>query len=560
MKTTIATFAFLTITLVSTSIAQTNICSWAKNGVGSSYDAAKTVTTDANNNVISGGWFYSPTLNFDSTVLTNNSNSGTHTDAFIVKYDATGNLQWAKSFGGNGDEGINSIVTDQSGNIYVLGHTSGGSISIGSTTYTNLGSGYNDLFLIKLDSQGTILWSKVSSGTYSETGEDLSIDSSGNLYLVGEYNSSSFTFGGQTITGAGGDSFLFKLNSDGTIIWHREIAGMYSINSCALTSNHSLVIVGAFSSATVQVGTYTLTNGNPYTSYDVFVGKYDTDGSVVWANSYGGSGNEQINSVTVSNDDNIYFTGEINSASVSFGGIVVTNSGTSLGFETDVVIAKMNQLGSVIWAKSAGNASFSESGKSIVTDINGDVYVVGGNDGPGLNFGLGALSFGGSNEIFMVTYDANGTAIFNQKIGGNSGENAGAIAIDNLGNILVAGDFSSVPTTFGSNAIQINSPNNSGDAFVAKFNANYVGLNEIEAEQLISIFPNPSMNAEVSIINSKLPIEEVNLIDKKGNVVFNAKNINNYQFSLQTKDIPEGGYIVKVQAEKLYSYKLVIVK
>jgi hypothetical protein len=525
MKKVIATLALLAISNSQTLVAQTDICAWAKNGTGSAMDAAISVTSDENNNVISGGWFYSPTLTFGTTVLTNANNTTWTSDAYLVKYDAAGNVQWAKSFGGTGEDAIRSIVTDTDGKIYVLGNFASSSITIGSTPYTNAGTGYQDLFLIKLDADGTILWSKKSSGSYSETGEALSIDANGNLLMVGSFNSSSFTFGSQTVTGDGtsNKAFLFKIAGDGSVVWNKVIEGAHSVKSCAVTSDNAVVFIGSYSEATVQVGTTTLTNAGS-SSYDIFVGKYDTDGTFVWAKSFGGDAAEEITDVAVDLNDKIYITGNLLSLSADFGGINITNSGTgTLGFNGDFFIAKMDQSGTVEWARSAGTSNSADGGRSIVTDINGIVYVVGGYDSSGINFGLGVLPFTGSNQIFMVTYNATGTAIFNQKVGSTMGNNAHGIGIDNAGNILVAGDFSGSPITFGSNAVQITAPSNYGDGFVAKFNANYVGINELTSEDILSIAPNPS-NGKITI-QSKEELNAITITNTDGKIVFDcAKN------------------------------------
>src|SRR4029077_7731002 len=108
-------------------------------------------------------------LNFGATTLYN-SGSG---DFFIAKYDSSGNVLWAKSSTGIGDELGFKITTDISGNIYVTGlYTS--TVTFGNTTLMN--SGAEDIFIVKYDASGNMLWAKSAGGSGNDNAEGTTTD------------------------------------------------------------------------------------------------------------------------------------------------------------------------------------------------------------------------------------------------------------------------------------------------------------------------------------------------------------------------------------------------
>ena len=159
---------------------------WAKNTSSNNFAEGRGISTDANGNSYVTGVFASHTLTFNSTTLTK---AGGNFDIFIAKYDATGNLLWAKGAPGNSDDYGQSITTDANGNAYITGQFGGtvyplDSIIFDSITLFNVPN-RNSLFIAKYDSMGKVLWAK-SVGGYS-VGETIRADGSGNVYIAGHF-------------------------------------------------------------------------------------------------------------------------------------------------------------------------------------------------------------------------------------------------------------------------------------------------------------------------------------------------------------------------------------
>jgi hypothetical protein len=142
----ILNFSFL---IFNSSFAQAPAWTWANSAGGIYNDYIGSVATDAGANVLVTGYFYSPSITFGTTVLTNANASGSTTDMFVVKYDGAGNVLWAHSAGGTGDEGGSGVATDAGGNVLVTGWFYSPSITFGTTVLTNAGG--SDVFVAKLD-------------------------------------------------------------------------------------------------------------------------------------------------------------------------------------------------------------------------------------------------------------------------------------------------------------------------------------------------------------------------------------------------------------------------
>jgi len=128
-------------------------------------------------------------------------------DIFLVKYNSSGTKQWTKQLGTSSGDYGNDVTTDSSDNVYVTGYTGGG--LDGNTGM----SGLYDIILMKFDSSGTKQWTKqlVTSNRQSDQGSIAFFDSSGNIYVTGRTGGG---LDGNTNSG-GDDIFLVKYNSDG---------------------------------------------------------------------------------------------------------------------------------------------------------------------------------------------------------------------------------------------------------------------------------------------------------------------------------------------------------
>jgi hypothetical protein len=246
---------------------------------------------------------------------------------------------WAKSAGGTySDEGT-SLATDASGNVYITGNFVSPTITFGTTILTNeSNNGGSDIFIAKYDAFGTVLWAKSEGGTYFDEGTSVATDVNGNVFVTGNFNSDTITFGTNTCTNAGSnDIFIAKYDATGTVLWAKS-SGTPNYDrgrSVSTDTNGNVYVTGMFNGAAITFGTTILTNASNNGYNDIFIAKYDAAGTVLWAKSEGGIKGDEGTSLATDANANVYLTGYFQSATITFGTTSLTNAG-----ELDIFIVK----------------------------------------------------------------------------------------------------------------------------------------------------------------------------------------------------------------------------
>ena len=442
LLTTICTLCFLN----STSNAQTPEWLWAKNPSGSGYEGAKCVAVDASGNTYVAGYFDSPTLTFGSTVLTNTNGSFNY-NVFLAKYDASGNVLWAKSGIGINVDQANSVAVDASGNIYIGGTFNSPTLTFGNITLTNSNSSNTiyDLFLAKYDNNGNVLWAKNAVGTLNDGINSVKIDATGNILVAGYTGSLSLGFGNFALAGAAGTThfFLVKYDSNGNAIWGRNAGSTYSTaaTSIAVDNLGNTFITGYFGGYILQftdaLDNLMLSISDPNGSNlyeDIFIAKYDTDGGLLWAKVEGGTMSDKANSISVDKLGNPYITGTFDSPTLSFGSTSLTNVDGS--GNNNIFITKYDAIGNVIWAKSAGGTGI-EIANAITIDDSVNIYIAGQFKSPTLSFGSTTLTNAGLNDIFLAKYDSNGNVAWAKSMGSTNDDIANSVTVDTSANIYI---------------------------------------------------------------------------------------------------------------------------
>jgi hypothetical protein len=301
---------------------------WAKGAGGIASDYARSVSTDASGNSYITGYFKSPSITFGAYTLTNTGSQ----NVFLTKYDTNGNVLWAKSSIGTGSDEGTSVSTDASGNAFVTGYFQGPTITFGTYTLTNLGA--TNMFLVKYDSNGNVLWAK---NTSADDGSAVSVDASGNALVLGDFSNPTTTFGTYTLTNSGlSNVFIAKYDGNGNVLWAKSAGGtMQDYGYSISTYTGGVYVTGKTTSPTLTFGTNTITVP-PSPNDAMFIAQYDLNGSLICAKALAGGGDDQ-NGVSADKFGNAYITGDFQPNPF----IVGSNTLTLTGGE-DVFIAKFN--------------------------------------------------------------------------------------------------------------------------------------------------------------------------------------------------------------------------
>ncbi len=527
---------------------------WAKSAAGNDsnntfsvvVNQANAVATDAAGNVYEAGAFESAKLSFGTDTVFNKDTSSATSDIYLVKYDAAGNVLWARSGGGTSNDGALSVATDRMGNVYVSGFFHSPKVSFGTDTLRDTGV-YNDIFVAKYNASGNLLWAKGTTGGVGPNDNiAMAVDFSGNVFITGSLSVPSFIFAGDTLTGTGSDVFVLKYDTDGNELWIKRGIG-YAINvgsSVATDPSGNVYITGFFDAPVMTFDTVALRMiPDSADAYAIYLVKYDAAGNLLWAKADNNSASIPSVFVAADSSGNAYLSGSYNNLDnagiLSFGADTV--SGNNLIFLT-----KYNAAGNVMWAKSyVTDTSIPEyiTALAITIDPNGNIYMSGRFNGSALIFGNDTFKNQGSTSLgvpilsdaFILKFDANGNAVWATSIGGSRDDLATGITTDISGNLFVSGYFSSSTLAFGTHTItDNNAPDTTSDSgpyfpFLAKYGNANTGVKQINIAQTgITVYPNPVINNPLTV---SIPSGLYNNI-----IIYNTYGIQVYNTNIITTE------------------------
>ncbi|MDI1443332.1 hypothetical protein [Polyangium sp. 6x1] len=435
--------------------ACTGDTSWARAFGNNQAQIALAVATDAQGNgVVVGRFNGAITLPAPIGTLTATGND----NIFVIKYNAAGTVVWAKKYGDAAGQDVGSVAIDSAGDVLIAGEFLG-TINFGGTALTsNMGS--RDIFVAKLASAtGNHIWSQAIANAYTQEEASVAVDAADNVYVSGTF-SAPLTIGANVLTPSamgGLEVFVTKMDKNGTPQWAKAITGpatQYAYD-LAVSPAGEIALAGAFQTSIDFGGGKTLTSAG---GYDIFVAKLDAMGNPIFVLGAGDAELQRANAVAIDSAGNVLVTGEYN-GSMDLGNGTVTSGGVE-----DVFIAKYSPSGFHMWSKVMGGVS-TQRGKDIAVDAFNNVLVT-GQFWAGTDFGKGVLSSNGEHDIFVAKYNPAGTAAWTKKFGGGLTESGETVAADSSANVWLAGSYRSNNILFGDGNFTANA--GLEDAFVLK--------------------------------------------------------------------------------------------
>lgn len=397
---------------------------------------------------------------------------------FLVCFFTTTHAQlpaweWAKSTGDIYSERGSSVATDSDNNIYVTGYFTSYTITFGNITLNNTAPGYRDIFVVKYDSMGNVIWAVSAGGLIEEYVYDIAVDKQGNAYITGSTSSYNCYFGNLTLSGTYlGDYFLTKISSGGSFEWiltSNDANGYEGGNKIIVDENNDIIVAGIFNGTQIGFGNILHINKAEYT-FDVFLNKYSSEGSLIWSISFGGISNDEILDLANDEDNNIFATGSSESDVV-----VLQNNTIYKGpiYNMGVITLKFDSNGSDLWIKSLfkempGN----KNGFGISYSSNGKVYVCGSFKSDSIVFANKAYYNSNSNysgDAMILIYDTDGNEVSAKVFGGYYAEEG--VGVNHLqdGSLIFNMNYTS-PTINGFVSTNPTNPFGASASLIAKFN------------------------------------------------------------------------------------------
>jgi len=339
--------------------------------------------------------------------------------------DTSSTLEWSKTFGGSKNDVGESVQITSDGGYIIVGYT------------YSFGAGESDVYLIKTDSEGNMLWNKTYGGPKCDAGRSVQETSDGG-YIIAGYTHE--------------DVYLIKTDSEGNLLWNTTYGGPNSDEGqfVQITSDGGYIIVGSTKSFRVDA--------------DVYLIKTDREGNMLWNKTYGGSDEDRGKSVQVTGD----------------GGFIIVGSTKSFGSgKSDVYLIKTDSEGNMLWSRTYGGSKDDwgyhvkitgdsgyvisgfhvkvgeggAAGGSVVylikTDSDGKKQWIKTYDGAtgysvhvtedGGYIIVGEIYLGLNRDIFLIRTDSDGRELWSKNIGGPLTDVGKSIQVKNDGGCIIAG-------------------------------------------------------------------------------------------------------------------------
>jgi len=357
-------------------------------------------------------YHYSATKISDGYFLTLGINSGEgvtnyhgSADIWLIRTDSLHNVLWEKCYGGSYTDNPRKIVPITDSTFYIFG--SAWSVDGDVQSGTN---GFNDVWVVKINGQGDILWEKTYGSPYYDEPNDLEVTPDGGFVFINRFDN----VGGDISQFYGAyDVWMCKCDADGIIEWEKTLGSEGLDNGVSLIINRrgNIMMVGA-----VQYHGGMVTCFPEGAIGNVWLVELDMQGYILWQECYGGSDYEAgMNIIEV--DDGYIFVGTTLS---NDGDVSGHHPPSGLDGKPDIWLVKIDTLGAIVWQKCLGGSDWDYS-RAVFTTNAGEILVFGettSNDGDV----SGNHSFAGNVDVWLARLDANGVLLGQQCFGGNSDE------------------------------------------------------------------------------------------------------------------------------------------
>lgn len=358
---------------------------WTRRPGGPGRDTARDVAIDPDGNTLVTG-FFRDTSDFGGTSAT----SVGHRDVFVAKYDPAGALVWLHRAGGPRIDEGRGVAADGNGNVLVTGGFEGQASFAEDVSVSAEKGGY--AFVAKYAPDSALLWVRKAGGGKYTWGNSIVTDTAENILVSGAFSKKA-TFDDTTLKSAGDlDVFIAKYDPDGNLLWAQSVGGSgrditYSI---ATDKADNVLVAGMFSRTANFSGVQLKAVGGK----DAFVAKFTPDGTLAWALSIGGRGNDSVGGIASDAAGNVLLTGSFQ-GTLTVGKATLTSAGDS-----DIFVAALDPEGTLLSASAAGGTG-RDNGYGIASDSRGGAYVTGSFTATAAVDGE-TLRSAGSDDLFIA--------------------------------------------------------------------------------------------------------------------------------------------------------------
>ena len=464
------------------------------------------------------------------TKSNNGDVSGNHgnMDAWVVKIDSAGNLDWQRTYGGSNYDAAHCIhQTDDGG--YIVG-----CISASNDGDVSGGHGLGDFWIVKINESGDMQWQKSLGGSSNEDLNAISQTSDGGYIAIGTTSSQNGDVSGfdNTI-----NIWVVKLDETGAIEWEKVLGGSAQDTGMDIKQTNE----GGYILTSFVASNNNFVSGN-HGSFDYWIVKLSVSGEIEWRKAYGGTQFDVATCIQTTTDGGYIVAGGAQSTN----GNVTGNHGAS-----DYWIVKLNAFGVIEWQKAFGGSNY-ETAFAIQQTKDGG-YIVGGwsnsTDGD-------VLENHGNNDYWILKINNLGELQWQKSLGGSKDDYADDITQTADGGYLVSGISKS-----NDGDVSGNHAANTFDYWVVKLGPEQVDVNDLPSNPIgyLEIFPNPANSTvSISILAEEISLE-VSITDAQGRRISHQTIPNGG--NLDTSNLVNGIYSILATTPSglIFSNKLSVI-
>lgn len=485
-------------------VAQAPAIQWQKTYGGSGSDGLITSIQTSDGGFLLGG--------FSTSGIGNEKTDSCRgmEDYWIVKIDASGNIQWDKTYGGDSTDYLQTVVQTPDGGYLLAGYSQSGM----SGDKTDTLYGYFDTWLIRTDSNGIKLWDRTYGGSGYKTDGVVSLRSTGNggylMWIVS--GSGSNTIKTDSSRGAS-DYWLVEIDSLGNILWQKVIGGIGidHILSVIPTSDNGYMAAG-FSWSGAGADKTTPSFGG----FDYWLIKLDSSANIQWQREYGGSAFDHLMSIKQLNDGS-YQLGGFSASGVSGNKTEPSRGGN------DYWEMRIDSSGNILWQKTIGGSGADEMRGGLLS-VAGGCYIAIGFSQSGIS-GEKSEASRGADDYWLVRTDSSGNILWDKTLGGDSTEYLYCSVVTSDGGYLITGWSMS-----GATGDKTDPCRGGFDYWIIKLLPDVtVVQNETPPYVQVTVVPNPFTNSTTITIQSEIVFTDAQfeLFDAQGKRVSQLPLVNN---------------------------------
>ena len=485
---------------------------------GNDVDALNDAILLPNNQILMGGYTRSG-ISYDKTV----DFWGGASDGWIVKLDSSLSDIWQKELGGADYDDIKKLLLLSDGNYLCIGFSS--SPVSGNKTVDTIG-GWADIWVVKLDTSGNILWQNVYGGTGNEYYYLSAVELADKNIIIGcETNSDSS--GTKTENSRGEyDYWVFKIDSAGNQLWDKTIGGSGTdeLVDIVVNPNGNILLTGTSDSPISGEKTE-----DTYGWEDYWLVEMDSTGNILWDKTYGGDDIDYAVGGGVYYD-NAYFIFGMSRSGIS-GNKTTINYG-----DTDYWLLKINEQGQMIWDKTFGGTLL-ESGSSIIVSSQDNILITGASYSS--ISGNKTEQGKGSNDYWLLSLDLNGTIQSQIDIGGSDADGYNLILEKASNEFVIVGGSES-----GVSGDKTDYCRGYSDFWVVELNTT-VGINMAYADNQIAVYPNPTTGDITFVLPMKTKNRVITFFNEQGMVV-KKEAVPRQLNHISIRNLPAGLYFYRI--------------